>query len=344
MKKSNLIALLLLIIFGAVAVWFHQRPDDRNPDSLTLYGNIDIRQVDLSFHDPEHIKEILVREGARVTQGQLLSVQKLERFQYVIDSAEARMEAQQQALNRLLSGSRPEEIAKARADVKAAEAEVVFAGKELERMRTLTQKKLAPVEAADRARSQLDSAREKLKALSELLALTVIGPRQEDIEEARARLKVEQAALKLAQRAWQDAHLYAPHDGVIQDRMLEPGDMASVETPVLSLALTDPVWARVYVSEADLGKLRHGMAAQISSDSFPGQKYPGWVGYISPTAEFTPKSVETTELRTSLVYQVRVYACNPKDQLRLGMPVTVTIELNQPVAPDPHQSCPGHDV
>lgn len=330
MSKKIAIAVLSLIIFGVFAVWFYQRTEEHRRNSLTLYGNIDIRQVDLSFHDPEHIEQIMVQEGARVKQGQLLAVQDLERFQYAIDSAGARLAAQQQVLNRLLNGSRPEEIAKARADAKAAEAEVVFAGKELERMQALSLKKLAPVEAADRARSELDSAREKLKALTELQTLAVIGPRQEDIEEARARLQAERSALKLAQKIWQDAHLYAPNDGVIQDRMLEPGDMAGAETPVFTLALTDPVWARVYVSEPDLGKLSHGMAAKISSDSFPDKKYEGWVGYISPTAEFTPKAVETTELRTSLVYQVRVYACNPQDELRLGMPVTVDIELNQP--------------
>ena len=330
MKKKIVIPVALLVMVGVVAAWFFLRTGEHHQENLTLYGNIDIRQVDLSFHDPEYIEQILVQEGARVKQGQLLAIQSLDRFQYAIDSAESRLAEQQQVLNRLINGSRPEEIAKAKADVKAAEAEVVFAKKELERMQALARKKLAPIESADRARSVLDSNREKLKALIELQTLAVIGPRQEDIEEARAGLKAEQSALKLAQKIWQDGHLYAPHNGIIQDRMLEPGDMASAETPVFTLALTDPVWARVYVSEPDLGKLRYGMMAQISSDSFPDKKYRGWVGYISPTSEFTPKAVETTELRTSLVYQVRVYACNPQDELRLGMPVTVRIELEQP--------------
>ena len=331
MRKKLVLALSLLIIFGVIAGWIYKRTEGRhrNRDSLTLYGNIDIRQVNLSFHDSEHIKQVLAEEGARVKQGQLLAIQDLERFQYAIDSAEAGLEVQQQVLNRLINGSRPQEIAKAAADVKATEAEVVFARKELERMRALTLKKLESVESVDRAKSRLDSVRQQLKALTEIKTLAVIGPRQEDIEEARARLKTEQAALKLAQKIWRDAHLYAPNDGIIQDRMLEPGDMASAETPVFMLALTDPVWARVYVEEPDLGKLRHGMAAQISSDSFPDKTYQGWVGYISPTAEFTPKAVETTELRASLVYQVRVFACNPQDQLRLGMPVTVSIKLKQ---------------
>lgn len=325
-----MIAVLLLSIIGlSSAVWLYRQPEQRTRERLILYGNIDIRQVNLSFHDPEHIQQIQVQEGVHVKQGQLLAIQDLARFQYAIDRAEALTEVQRQVLNRLLNGSRPEEIAKARADVKAAQAEVVFAQKEYERMKKLTQKQLAPVESVDRARSEWASAMEKMKALTELQSLAVIGPRQEDIEEARERLKVEQTALKLARKVWQDAHLYAPNDGVIEDRLLEPGDMASSDTPVFTLALTDPVWARVYVSEKDLGKLSQGMTARISTDSFPDATYRGWIGYISPTAEFTPKTVETPELRTSLVYQVRIFACNPKNQLRLGMPVTVGIDLNQ---------------
>nr|WP_305910053.1 biotin/lipoyl-binding protein [Methylomarinum sp. Ch1-1]MDP4523003.1 biotin/lipoyl-binding protein [Methylomarinum sp. Ch1-1] len=191
----------MLFISAVLAGWFYRHSGQPDPDRLTLYGNIDIRQVNLSFHDPEHIEQIVVQEGERVKQGQLLAIQDLQRFQYAIDSAAARLAQQQQVMNRLLNGSRPEEIAKARADVKAAEAEVDFAGKELKRLQTLSRKKLASIEAADRARSELDSAREKLQALRELHALTVIGPRQEDIEAARASLRVEQTALKLAKKS-----------------------------------------------------------------------------------------------------------------------------------------------
>ena len=244
-----------------------------------------------------------------------------------MESAEAKFEVQQQVLLRMETGSRPEDIRKAQDDVKAAEAAVLFAQKELDRMQTLARKKLLSKEIADRARAELDQAEARMRALKELQALAVIGPRKEDIAAAKAQLRVEASTVNLAKKIWQDAHLYAPSDGVIQDRILEPGDMATAQNPVFTLALTDPVWARAYVSEIDLGKLRPGMAAEISTDSYPGKRYKGWVGYISPTSEFTPKAVETTELRSSLVYQVRVYACNPENQLRLGMPVTVTIPL-----------------
>lgn len=105
--------------------------------------------------------------------------------------------------------------------------------------------------------------------------------------------------------------------------------MASPQKTVYTLALTDPMWVRAYVDEPELGKLQMGMAAEIQTDSYPGKVYQGWIGYISPTAEFTPKTVETTELRTKLVYQVRVYICDSENQLRQGMPTTVIIPLGR---------------
>jgi HlyD family secretion protein len=106
--------------------------------------------------------------------------------------------------------------------------------------------------------------------------------------------------------------------------------MASPQKPVFTLALIDPVWVRAFADEPDLGKLKLGMNAKVTTDSFPDKDYWGWVGYISPSAEFTPKSVQTQEVRTSLVYQLRVFVCNPQNELRLGMPATVSINLTQP--------------
>jgi HlyD family secretion protein len=339
MANIKLAAIGFLVLSGIVIAGFYLQNHPHSSNPLTLYGNIDIRQVELSFHDPEHIEQILVQEGERVKQGQLLAIQTLEGFQYARDKATANLEVQQHIVDKLLHGSRPQEIGKAGNDVKAAEAAVLLAKKELSRMQTLVEKKLTSAESVDKAKAQYDTAGENLQALKEQYSLTAIGPRREDIQAAQAQLKADEAALQLAKKSWEDAHLYAPKDAVIQNRILEPGDMANAQTPVLTLALIDPVWARTYVSETDLGKLRPGMAAQIASDSFPDKTYAGWVGYISPTAEFTPKTVETAELRTSLVYQLRVYACNPQDQLRLGMPVTVTIDTTQ--APLSQPACPA---
>lgn len=339
MTKPHMAAIALVVASGCLIAGFYLSRDTPSPTHLTLFGNIDIRQVELSFREPERIAQILVKEGEQVKAGQLLATQILTGYQYQVELAGARLEAQQQQLDKLLHGSRPQEIGIARNDVKAAEASVILAKKELQRLKTLAIKKLASLQSVDKAKAAYDSATENLQALKKQYALTSIGPRAEDIQIARAQLKAEQASLQLAQKSLQDAHLLAPSDAVVQNRILEPGDMANAQTPVLTLALQDPLWARTYVEERDLGKLRHGMPALVSSDSFPAKQYKGWIGYISPTAEFTPKAVETTELRTSLVYQLRVYVCNPQDQLRLGMPVTVNIDTasSSPAATD----CPA---
>jgi HlyD family secretion protein len=193
----------------------------------------------------------------------------------------------------------------------------------------LRAERAASQQTVDDALSQLATTRADLKVARESLALALAGPRREEIEQAAAELEAAAAEVRLRQEILADTELRAPKNGVIRNRILEPGDMATPQSPVFTLAFDDPVWVRAYVPETLLGRIRPGMQASIESDSFPGKRYPGWVGYLSPTAEFTPKNVETPELRTRLVYQARIYACNPEGELRLGMPVTVQIELRQ---------------
>ena len=158
------------------------------------------------------------------------------------------------------------------------------------------------------------------------------GPRKEDIAAARATLEAVRAPSPWPRRELADTRLYAPADGIVEDRILEPGDMASPSTPVYTIALDQPALGAGLRPEAELGRIRLGMAATVTTDSYPGRVYHGWIGYLSPTAEFTPKTVETPELRTALVYQLRVYVCDARDELRLGMPATVHIDLNQPAS------------
>jgi HlyD family secretion protein len=125
-----------------------------------------------------------------------------------------------------------------------------------------------------------------------------------------------------------EAELKAPIDAVVRARLLEPGDMASPQRPAFTLAITDPKWVRAYVAEPDLGRVRAGQDARVSTDSQPGEAIAGKVGYISSVAEFTPKTVQTEELRSSLVYEIRVMVDDPQDRLRLGMPATVRLQLS----------------
>jgi HlyD family secretion protein len=181
------------------------------------------------------------------------------------------------------------------------------------------------------AQAEVDQA--QLKVKEKALDLALEGPRKEDIAAAKETLESFKASLLLLNIRLADMTLTAPAAGVIQNRILEPGDMADPSRPVFTLALIDPKWVRAYVPEPDLGLIHLGMKAKILSDSFPDRTFDGWIGFISPVAEFTPKTVETTDLRTKLVYEVRVYVHDPKDLLRLGMPVTVFVDRTTSDAP-----------
>ncbi|MEW5736688.1 MAG: efflux RND transporter periplasmic adaptor subunit [Thermodesulfobacteriota bacterium] len=334
MKKRVIRLVVLLLVLGGAGygIWSWKQQKENGPkNELTLHGNTDMRQVELAFNDAERIEKILVDEGDRVKKGQLLASLSTARMESNLAAAEAQAEAQAQVVAALKAGSRPEEIARLAAQVDAARVSARNAADNYNRIAPLAKEDLAPRQQADDAKAARDAADAQLRALQQSLDLAVAGPRKEDIAAAEARLQALSAQRDLARRVLEDASLYAPSDGIIRNRVLEVGDMASPQRPVLTLALTDPIWVRAYVSEPDLGLIRPGMSAAVTTDSFPGKSYKARVGYVSPTAEFTPKWVEVPEVRTRLVYQVRVWVENPQGELRLGMPATVTVPLNQAV-------------
>jgi HlyD family secretion protein len=329
-KKPLVIAAVVLLAGAGTLAWWqtgHHTGDSAN--ALVLHGNVDIRQVNLAFNASERIASMAAEEGQKIHTGEVLAVLDSQRLMHTVDQLAAQAEAQSQVVARLEAGSRPEEIARARAGVLAAQANAENTERNAKRLAKLVDQHLASREQTDNARAAADAAAAQLKVAQEDLALMVAGPRKEDIAAARATLQANRAQLALARRQLADTRLLAPADGVVENRLLEPGDMASPLTPVYTVALNDPVWVRAYVAEPDLGKLQPGMHAAVQTDSYPGKEYPAWIGFISPTAEFTPKSVETREVRSDLVYQVRVFVCNPEGQLRLGMPASVTIPLGQ---------------
>lgn len=344
MPKIVVRGLIGLVVAGGVAaaVWYgvlHQKPE-RNGNLLTLYGNVDIRQVELAFNGSERIAAIHVEEGQPVKKGELLAELETDRLQSVVARATAQVAAQRDEVAKLEAGTRAEEIRRARAQVDAARIRAEDARRTWQRLEPLAQKSLASRDRADTAQAQAESAQAQLEAARQELELALAGPRKEDIAAAHAKLEALEAELDLAKRDLADAGLLAPTDGIIRNRILQPGDMAFPQRPVLTLALTDPVWVRTYVPEPRMGEIFPGMQADIRTDSYPERTYRGWIGYISPTAEFTPKAVETPDLRTRLVYQVRVFACNPQNELRLGMPATVEIPLDQSRGEGKRQSSP----
>jgi HlyD family secretion protein len=343
-KKKNalfagviVLALLatLAIGFGLGHLWGNSK-NDRN--RLVLYGNVDLRQIELAFNDSERIAEVLVQEGDKVKCGQILARLDTCRLKPQTAEAEAEVESQQAVVQKLHHGSRPEEIAQAQANVASAKADLVNAGQQWNRMMALsklTTGRAISQQDLDGAKAGLDMAQARQEMTQKGLDLSTIGPRKEDIAQGEAQLRVNQAQLDLLRRKLADAELVSPCDAVVRSRLLEPGEMITPQRPVYNLAITNPKWVRAYVSDPDLGKIHPGMKASISADSFPGRAFSGWVGFISSVAEFTPKAVETVELRSSLVYEIRVFVDDPQDELRLGMPATVAFELNPPARNKP---------
>jgi HlyD family secretion protein len=330
MKRHFLIGGLIIVsIVAAFLVWGMMQRDSA-PMHLTLYGNIDLRQVQLSFNNSERIAAVLVQEGDRVRQGQLLARLDTARLEPQLAQAQAQAAAQLQVVKRLRSGSRPEEIAQARANLQAAQADLANARQQYERWKSaaeISAGRAVRQQDVDNARTAVQVAEARLAVVQKTLDLSVAGPRREEVNENEARLKAFEAQASMLRQQLEDAQLIAPVDAVIRTRVMEPGEMASPQRPVFSLAVTDPKWVRAFISEPDLGKIKAGMAAAVEVDSFAGRRFEGWVGSISPVAEFTPKTVQTEELRTSLVYEVRVFVKDPADELRLGMPASVYLQL-----------------
>jgi HlyD family secretion protein len=327
-RLTVLFVVAILIVVGAALWWKLGRQRERT--ELALYGNVDLRQVELPFNGSERIAAVLVQEGDRVRQGQLLARLDTARLTPQLAKAEADVAVQQQAVDRLHHGNRPEEIAQARSNVQAVAADAANARAQFQRLQSLSDSsagKAVSRQDMDAAKAALDSADARLAVNQKALTLQLAGPRREDVAQGEAQLRADKAQLALLQQQFKDADLLAPLDAVVRSRIVEPGEMASPQKSAFTLAITDPKWVRAYVGEPDLGSVREGMKATVSVDAFGERRFPGWVGFISPVAEFTPKSVETSELRSSLVYEIRVFVKDPGDELRLGMPATVHVAL-----------------
>ncbi len=297
MKRSTLILLLILLAAAVgAAVWWYNHPR-QGAHQVVLFGNVDLREVELAFNNNERIASVAVEEGDHVKRGQVVARLDTSRLEPQVAQAEAQAAAQQHVVERLHNGSRPEEIAQARANVESAAADAANARRRFERFKQLATKGAASQQDADDAKSNLDIAEAKLDVNEKTRDLAEIGPRKEDIEQAEAQLRAYRAQAAFLNQQLADAELVAPTDAVVRTRLMEPGEMASPQKAVFSLAVVDPKWIRAYVSETELGKVHPGMAATVAVDSFPNRRFDGWVGFVSPIAEFTPKAVQTQELR-----------------------------------------------
>ncbi|MDD5275931.1 MAG: secretion protein HlyD [Methylovulum sp.] len=328
MKKILPVVLVLATVAGIA--WFYQKTHAEEEKELVLYGNVDIREVNLGFRVAGRLAKLVYDEGDKVKQGEMLAQLDDEPYRNQVASAAAQAKSLRERLKLRETGSRPQEIAQAQSLVREREASASNAKQLFQRSeRTLAAKGISSQER-DNAEASYKEAEARLASARQNLALLEAGFRAEDIAQAKADLAQAEAALASAELQVKDTVLTAPSDGVIFTRAQETGAILQAGTTVFTLSLQNPVWVRAYVHELDLGHIHPGTLVEIYSDSSPGQPYQGQIGFISPRAEFTPKSVETKELRTALVYRLRIVVDKPGDGLRQGMPVTVKLAKDFP--------------
>ena len=324
--KKKAVLFLAACLLGLAAYLYHAFCQQDNQEELVLQGNVDVREVSLAFRQSDRILEMLAEEGDRVQKGQVLARLDTRELKLQLQRLNAEIAAQQSTVDKLHNGTRPEEIRQAEGNLRQAQAAAEHAACVYQRKRDIyTSIAGISQQELDNAYHDMEAKQATMSVAEAALQEAKAGPRQEDIAGAEAGLQ----ALRNEQLRYiyllSQYELQAPDDGVIRSRLLEAGDMASPSKPVFKLSLPGKKWVRAYVPETELGRVYEGQQARVYIDSLPGKAIDGQVGYISGTAEFTPKHVQTEELRTSLVYEVRVYVDDADNVLRLGMPATVRI-------------------
>lgn len=291
---------------------------------LRLYGNVEIREVQLGFRVGGRISKLLVDEGDRVAPGQVLAELDTRPLDDRLAGAAARLDAASAAAQRDANGSRPQEVGEARAAVAAAEARLVEARRQFERRQALVDKGFISKADVQTAEAGVAAAEASLAAARNALSLAEEGVRVEDRAASEASRNAAFAERRAVQTDLSDARIIAAEQGQVLTRAREVGAIVQPGQTVLTVALTQPVRVRAYVAEPDLPRIRPGMAVTVTVDGSE-KRWPAKIGYIAPVAEFTPKTVQTEQLRADLVYRVRLTVEDPRGELRQGQPVTVSV-------------------
>jgi len=322
-QRISLLVAAAAILAGVA--WFAAGRSGRT-ESLVLYGNVDIRAVTLGFRVAGRVEHVAVDEGDAVKAGQELARLDPVPLQLAADEATASAAAIGARAELLQSGFRPEDVAQAQASVAERRAALRNADLQLGRQQELRGTGAVAQRIFDDAVAARDEAAARLAIADSALAAAQRGYRRQEVVEGRANQSRASAVAAQARQHLVDAVLRAPADAIVSTRSIEPGAIVAAGTPAITLTLAAPVWVRVYVAEPDLGRIAPGREVAVYTDSRSHRPYHGRVGFVSPTAEFTPKNVETADLRTSLVYRARVVVSDADQGLRQGMPVTVKLD------------------
>jgi HlyD family secretion protein len=325
MKRSRLVILLAVATIAAGTGWWFWQSRPARDDGAVFYGNVDIREVNLGFRVSGRVEKMLKDEGDLVKAGEIIALLDPEPFQHQLDKAKANLNALIATRDLRRNGNRVEDISKAAAAVTELRATSRNAGIELARQKKLLATNVSSRREYDNAEVQYHEAAARTHSAQENLRQLQSGFRVEEIAEAEANVAKAQAEVKAAETNLIDTKLIAPEDGIVMTRAVEAGSIMQAGSTALTVNLRAPVWVRAYVNEPFLARVKPGSPVELYTDFHPTKPYHGQIGYVSPRAEFTPKSVETTDLRTALVYRFRVVVSAPDDNLRQGMPVTVRL-------------------
>jgi len=321
-------ALVAVLFFGGR--WW--RAHEQGAAGIRGSGIIEVTQVDVAFEVAGRMIERSVDEGAMVDKGEPVGKLDDREYRLRVARATAAKEAADAHYRMMTKGAREQEIGRALAAREAADAELAMQTREFERINRLRAEGIVAQTDYDRLANMLANARAtRDQAVAQLDQLRE-GFRAEEIEGARAELQRAAADLDLAELDLARCQLFAPAAGRVLSKSREPGEMVQPGTPIVTLGDLSRPWVNVYVGERDLGKVRLGMAAQVTVDSFPNQPFAGKVTFISDRAEFTPKNIQTPDERVKLVYRVKVEVETRDDALKPGMPADTALPLDQPVA------------
>lgn len=328
--QRRLVKTTVILIMTIVMAGCDLPGDDETSSSILVSGSIEARETDLAFQVPGRVASLLADEGDTVTDGQKMASLEPHDYELALAHARAEAEASKAQLALLEAGSRPEEIRAGQAAVDQAIAQLKFAQSETKRITQLIPRQLASQDELDRVRLQENVAQATLTQAREQLALLQQGPRKEQIAQARADYEAHLQAVAVAQQQLAYVDLVSPVAGSVTVRMAEAGEVVTAGQPVLRVASVESPWVRLYVNEKDLSRIRLGQPAEVRVDGLPDKVFDGRVTFISSEAEFTPKTVETRELRVDLVYRVKVEVANPGGVLKVGMPADVNLAIAAP--------------
>lgn len=320
-KKAILVMVVIgVMVAGGVATWFYFPSRNNKESKVFVSGNIEAIEVDLSFRISGQIKTLNVDEGDRVARGQVIATLDTDTLEALRGVAKAEIAAARATLDELEEGTREEEIARSRALMKAAESKLKNAEDEYQRYKSLREEGAISQSLFENKLTTYTVALEEFNNASQHLRELVKGPREQEIRAARARLERATWELNKIELDIEHSVLTTPVSGVVLVKANELGEVVLPGATVATIAEIDEVWLKGYISEEDLGKVKHGQEAEITIDTFPGRTYPGVVTFISSRAEFTPKNVQTKEERVKQVYRVKITIPNRDHDLKIGMP------------------------